>query len=116
MPQFNYKEKVLNFINEIHDIVENKKESEYQELIEILHKIFFYSEQYFIEKSLRYRNLPHKAKDIEEEKKEVLARLRSYVEAVDRLNQQTSEMLSFLTNWGKRLEYEDSLHDSQIHS
>ncbi len=112
MPQFNYKQKVIEFITEIRDIIENKKESDYQRLTEILHKMFFYAEQYFIEKILKYRHLPYKAQEIEQEKNEVLSRLKNYAEAIEKLNNQTRDMIDFLSEWEKKLAYEDSLHDS----
>ena len=112
MPQFNYKEKVLEFIGEIRNIIENKRESDYQRLTEILHKMLFYAEQYFIEKSLKNRQLPYKIKEIEQEKNEVLNRLKIYAEAIEKLNNQTHDMIGFLSDWEKRLEYEDSLHKS----
>ncbi len=112
MSHFNYKEKVIEFINEIRNIIENKQESDYQKLTDILHKMFFYAEQYFIEKSLKYRHLPYRVQEINKEKEEVLSRLKSYAEAIEKLNKQTDDMLDFLSGWEKKLAYEDSLHSS----
>jgi len=110
MPNYNYKEKVINFINDIHSIIDCQEDPKQQKLISILQKMLFYAEQYFIEKSMQYRKIPHKTKEIEKEKKEVLNRLKSYAEAIEKLNHQTQDMIAFLDFWQKKLEYEQSFN------
>ena len=113
MQSFDYKGKIIDFINQINSIIAgNTEASDYNRLTSLLQKMIFYAEQYFIEKGLKNREYPHKIKEIEAEQKQVLARIHEFAECVEKMNAETHNMLAFLTHWKEKLEYEDSLHSS----
>ncbi len=113
MQSFDYKAKIIDFINQINSIITGNTEvSDYNRLTSLLQKMIFYAEQYFIEKALKNREYPHRIKEIEEEQKQVLARIREFAECVEKMNAEMHNMLTFLTHWKEKLEYESTLHDS----
>ncbi len=113
MPQINYKEKVIELINEIRQMSEDKQSFDYHKTAGLLQKILYYAEQYFIDKSIKYQRLPHKVQEIEQEKLQVLARIRIYVEALEKLSNRNKDMIEFLSSWKEKLEYEDSLRHKE---
>ena len=114
MGLYDYRSKIKEFSQEIKRIIKLKLEfgieQEYERILFLLHRMMFYAEQFFIEQLMRYRNEPERIEFIEQERRNVLQKLRSFVDAIERAEfTDLYEIESFLDEWDVKLS-QDSIY------
>lgn len=114
MSLYDYKGKIIEFSQEIKRIIKLKLElgleSEYERILFLLHRMLFYADQFFIEQELKLRNDKESLKVIEQERFEVLQKLKSFVKSLnDGHFVDLYEIDRFLEEWNNKLS-QDSIY------
>ena len=114
MALYDYRSKIKEFLREVRRVIKLKLEfgieQEYERILFLLHRMIFYAEQFFIEQLMKYRNEPERIEFIEQERRNVLQNLRSFVEAIKNADfTDLYEIESFLDEWDVKLS-QDSIY------
>ncbi len=104
MTTVNYREKILELINNLQEIVDSKSEDNF---LDLLHRMLYYAELYFIEKSLEYQLDSQKKAQVKEERTDVVKKLDSFGQRFSMGEKNVfGDVKEFLHQWREKLEKE----------
>ena len=108
MQNLDFKEKLLSLSIEIKTLIYNatqKNEADVNKLVNILYRIIYYAEQYFIEQEIKNQNNPSVKERLKKERQEVIDKLKTFAQVVNSYKRNLFEISKFLENWENKLNH-----------